>query len=251
MQTSRVAGLFLMLPLSGLFCQTPGSRILFSFEQEQEISTIKAVNVRLERVAAPAGGGKYSLAVNIQPGERPGITLSSGAQPWDWRPFGALAFNIANSDESPVELTIEVKDAAGALTKGSFRLQGSGETPVALLLNSPSPLDMGMRGPAAIPHFRLASSDYRKIDLSRVRSIAIGFSKTTTPQRVTLGAVRLIAGNTYDKIVDPLGQFALGDWPGKMRDASEFASRRAAEEAAIAAHPVLPRSEEHTSELQS
>jgi hypothetical protein len=113
-----------MVPLSGLLCQTPGSRILFSFEQEQEIATIKAVNVRLERVAAHAGGGKYSLAVNIQPGERPGITLSSGAQPWDWRPFGALAFDIANSDESPVELTIEVKDAAGALTRAHSGFKG-------------------------------------------------------------------------------------------------------------------------------
>ncbi len=229
-----------MLPWPGLFCQTPGSRILFSFEREQDISTIKTVNVRLERVAGHAAGARSSLAVNIQPGERPGITLPSDAQPWDWRPFGALAFNVANSEASPLELTIEVKDAAGALTRGFFRLRASGEAPVALLLNSPPPLDMGMRGPSAIPHFCLASSDYRKVDLSHVSSIAIGFSRTTQPRRVVIGAVRLIPGNTYDKIVDPLGQFALDEWPGKMHDDSEFASRRAAEEAAIAAHPVLP-----------
>jgi hypothetical protein len=234
-----------MIPWSGLLCQTPSPRILFSFEREQEIAAIKAVNVRLERVAGHTAEGKYSLAVDIQPGERPGITLPSGAQPWDWRPFGALALNVANSDASPVELTIEVKDAAGALTKGSFRLQGSGERQVALLLNSPSPLDMGMRGPTAIPYFHLASSDYRKIDLAHVSSIAIGFSKTAKPHRVTIDAVRLIAGNTYDKIVDPLGQFALVDWPGKLHGASDFASRRAAEEAAIAAHPVLPGLDEY------
>ena len=70
MRSSRVAGLLLMLPLPGLLCQTPGSRILFSFEREQEISTIKAVNVRLERVAGHAAGSKYSLAVTIRPGER-------------------------------------------------------------------------------------------------------------------------------------------------------------------------------------
>jgi len=40
------------------------------------------VNVRLERVAGHTAEGKYSLAVDIQPGERPGITLPSGAQPW-------------------------------------------------------------------------------------------------------------------------------------------------------------------------
>jgi len=65
-----------------------------------------------------------------------------------------------------------VKDAAGALTKAhsGFKV---GERQVALLLNSPSPLDMGMRGPTAIPYFHLASSDYRKIDLAHVSSIAI------------------------------------------------------------------------------
>ena len=234
-----------MLPLAGLLCQTSGSRILFSFEREQEISTIKAVDVRLERVAGHAAGSKYSLAVTIRPGERPGITRPSGTKPWDWRPFGALAVNVANPGESPVELALEVKDTAGASTKGSFRLRASGQAPIALLLNSPPPLDMGMHGPAAIPHYRLASSDYRKIDLSRVSSIAIGFSGTTQPRQLLIGAVRLIPGDTYDRIVDPLGQFALVEWPGKMRDASEFESRRAAEEAAIAAHPVLPGRDEY------
>jgi hypothetical protein len=229
-----------MLSLPGVFCQTPGSRTLFSFEREQEISTIKAVNVRLERVAGHAVAGKYSLAVTIQPGERPGITLPSGAQPWDWRPFGALALNVVNPAASPVELTVEVKDAGGASTKGSFRLRSSGQAPVALLLNSPAPLDMGMRGPAAIPHYRLASSDNRRIDLSRVTSVAIGFSKTAPSQKVLIDTVRLIPGNTYDKIVDRLGQFALEEWPGKMGDESGFSSQRAAEEAAIAAHPALP-----------
>ncbi len=244
MQANRVAGLLLLLPIAGLLGQTPGSRVLFSFQREQDIAAIKAVNVRLERVAGHAAGGEYSLAVTIQPGERPGITLRPGAQSWDWRPFGALALNVANGSASPVELTIQVEDAAGASTKGSFRLRASGQAQVALLVNSPSPLDLGMRGPAAIPHYRLASSDYRQIDLSRVRSIAIEFSKTTTPRKVLISAVRLIPGNSYDKIVDPLGQFALDEWPGKMRDESGFAAQRAAEEATIAANPVLPGRDE-------
>ena len=96
--------------------------MLFSFEQDQDLSGIKATNARLERVSEHPADGKYSLAVNLQPGERPGITLPSGEKPWDWRPFGALALNVANPAATPLELTIEVKDAAGALTKGSFKL---------------------------------------------------------------------------------------------------------------------------------
>jgi len=78
-----------MIPWSGLLCQTPSPESCFpsngagnSSDQSREC----APGTRGRHTAE----GKYSLAVDIQPGERPGITLPSGAQPWDWRPFGAL-----------------------------------------------------------------------------------------------------------------------------------------------------------------
>jgi hypothetical protein len=55
-------------------------------------------------------------------------------------------------------------------------------------LNSPDPLDTGMRGPAAIPGYRLASSDYRKIDLSRVSPIALSLAKTERPRELFIDA---------------------------------------------------------------
>ena len=219
--------------------------MLFSFEPNEDISQIKAVDAHIERTKDHATEGGYSLVLRIQPGEKPGVTLSSGAKPWDWRPFGAVTLNIMNADENPATLTIEVKDAAGARTSGVCKLLGRGVLAIALPLNSPDPLDMGMRGPAAIPGYRLASSDYRKIDLSRVSSIALSLAKTERPRELFIDAVRLIPGITYDKIVDPLGQFALAEWSGKMKNESEFAQRRAAEEAAIARSPALPDRDEY------
>ena len=242
---SRVKGLLLVLPLTVLLSQTPSSRMLFSFEPNEDISQIKVVGARIQRTKAHVTDGEYSLALSIRPGEQPVVTLPSGPTLWDWRPFGAVALNLANAGENLATLTIEVKDAAGTLTRGDFRLRAGSELALALPLNAPDPLDMGMRGPPAIPGYRLASSDYHKIDLSRISSIALRFPKSEKPCSIVIDAVRLIPGITYDKIVDPLGQFALGNWPGKMMNESEFAQRRGSEEAAIARSPALPGREEY------
>jgi hypothetical protein len=242
-----ISGAACFLPallVSSLLAQAPEARVLFSFETSEAISRIKAVDARLERVQGQAIDGRYSLRVTLN-GNQPRLTLPVGVAERDWRRFGAVALNVGNDDASPVLFTIEVRDASGAETKGTYRLRAKGAAAIALALNSPDPLDMGMRGPAAIPDYRLASSDYRKIDLARVSSIAIVFPKAGKPRTLAIDAVRLIQGNRYDKIVDALGQFALDQWPGKMKNESELTERRAGEEAAIAANPVLPDRDEY------
>lgn len=205
MRISRVAGLLLTFPLPGLFCQT-----LF-----------------------------------LVPGKAPSSTMPSGAKLLDCRPFGAVAFHVKSAADSPVVLHVDVKDAAGEVSKATLKLRVRGDAVVAVPLNSPDPLEMGMRGPAAIPGYRLASSDYHKIDTSRVTSISLRLPGVAVARQLNIDDVKLIGGITYDKIVDPLGQFALDDWLGKIKNETEFAKRRAAEEAAIATHPRLPDRDEY------
>jgi hypothetical protein len=201
MPISRLAGLLLMLPWPGLYAQT----------------------------------------LYLVPGKPPASTPPPETKPLDCGRFGAVAFHVKNPAGSPVTLHLEVKDTAGARTQGTFKLRAHGDLAVAFPLNSPDPLDMGMRGPAAIPGYRLFTCDHQKLDLSRIASIAVRPSESG----ITIADVRLIPGITYNKIVDPFGQFALEDWPGKLKDQSGFAQRRAAEEAAIAAHPRLPDHDEY------
>jgi hypothetical protein len=181
----------------------------------------------------------------LVPGQAPSSTLSSGAKPFDCRPFGALAFHVASAAGSPVVLQIDVRDAAGAVSKATFKLRPHGDAAVAIPLNSPDPLEMGMRGDPAIPGYRLASSDHHRIDTSRVASIALRLPSAATAAQLHIDDVKLIPGVTYDKIVDPLGQFARDDWPGKTKNETELTTRRAAEEAAIAANPRLPERDEY------
>ncbi len=223
--------------LLALCAQPPKQKVLLAFERDADVSNVKAESLRLTRTAGV-------LKLELQPAKA-ALTFPSGATPWDWRPFGALAFTATNTNDMPLEFAIVVTDAAGASTTANLRLRANARVAVALPLNSPAPLDMGMRGPAAIPGYRLAHSDWHAIDLGGVTSLALRFPEATAARTLSISAVRLIPGITYEKIVDPLGQFALDQWPGKLKDASGFAARRRAEEAEIAAHPALPGRDEY------
>ncbi len=189
--------------------------------------------------------GLSAQTLFLWPGRPPSPAMPAGAEQLDCSQFGAIAFHARNGNAVPLTLNLEVKDTSGALTKGTFKLRAHGEAAVALALNSPDPLEMGMRGPAAVPGYRLAASDYHKIDLSRVNSIVLRFAGEELARNLAVNDVRLVSGSTYDRIVDRFGQFALDKWPGKLVDESEFAQRRTAEEAAIAANPRVPDRDEY------
>jgi len=239
-----IAALLLLAFVLPAMAAGADTRVLFSFESNEEMANIKATGARLERVQAGATDGSYALEVTLT-GEKPELTLSSGAQPWDWKPFGAVALDVSNEEDTPVAFTIEVKDAAGGATKGDVRLRAKGTMAVALPLNSPDPLELGMRGPAAIPGYRLASSDHHKIELSSAGAISITFRGAAKPRKVRIDAVRLIPGISYQKIVDQLGQFAFANWPGKLKSEADFVARRAEEKASIATRPVAPERDEY------
>jgi hypothetical protein len=160
-------------------------------------------------------------------------------KPWNWQSFGALAFDAVNRGSEAVEVAVAVTDAGGTTTKGKIRVRAGATYAVAFPLNTPNPLEVGMRGPAGIPGRRLATTDYQAIELARVASYSI------EPGAAAVSNVRLIPGIRYDRITDRFGQFALDSWPGKLSDEAEFAKRRAEEESALRARPRLPGVDEY------
>ena len=230
----------LLLGSVALLIAEEKSRLLFSFEHGEDLSQLQLAGVRVFRSQGEAADGRYQLVVNFRKDGEPRLTLPSGAKPWDWREFGAVTLHARNPQEEALAFTIEVKDAAGAQTRGRATIRSRAAVAFALPLNVPDPLEMGMRGEPAIPGFRLAAADRRKVDLSRVASVSIFLSKPEKPRRLLLDNVRLIPGVSYERIVDRLGQFALDNWPGKMQSEDELPKRRAAEEAELAKSPTLP-----------
>src|SRR5512147_152384 len=130
---------------------------LYSFEAESEAQAAKASGATVSRVDRGATDGKFALLVEFQPGDEPQIEFAAGEKLWDWKAKGSLVLDVTNAAEEPAAFSVEVTDAAGAKTvaKTFLPLRAGESASFALPLNSPSPLDMGMRGEPAIPGFRL------------------------------------------------------------------------------------------------
>jgi len=216
-----------------------GTRLICSFETPAEIRRIKTTGSRITRVEQHATEGRYAAWVDFEVAEQPGIELRLEAG--DLRPFGSLALDVTNPSDEPLTFTMEVEDASGARTVARTALPlGPGTSAsFALTLNSPPPLQMGMRGEAALPGFRLLSEDHHVVDTAHIAAIRLYLIKPGKPCSMMVDNFRLAPGISYDRIVDAYGQFAKGEWPGKLTSLSQVRSRRSEEEAGLKLHPTL------------
>jgi hypothetical protein len=180
-------------------------------------------------------------------GEKSQVEFPVPADKADWQPFGALVMRVSNPSATPIGFLIEVTDAAGARTQGQTQwdLEPHQSERIALPLNSPWPVDMGMRGEPLIPGVQMLSEDHRRIDLTRVASILIAPLSPSRPRSLFVKDVRLMPGVSYDKIVDAFGQFALEDWSGKLKHVEDLESRRVGEEADLRTRPALADRDEY------
>jgi hypothetical protein len=244
----RIALSFSLITVAALIAspaRDPG--LLLYFQRAQDLQSITAFHATIMRVRRFSTDGDYALQIDFEATERPLIEFSATAVRADWRPFGALAADVTNPSEEPINFSMEVEDAAGAITKARTQLElGPHESgSYALPLNSPSPREMGMRGEPLIPGFYLMAEDHNSVDIAHITKFRIFLVKPAGPHRLIVDSVRLVAGVTYGKIVDAFGQFALAKWPGKLATTVDFASQRRKEEAELKAHPTLPGRDEY------
>ena len=78
-----------------------------------------------------------------------------------------------------------------------------------------------------------------------LQNFQIFLVKPAGPRTLIIDNVRLAPGVTYEKIVDKFGQFALGEWSGKLKDTIAFGRQRKNEEAELKAHPNMPGRDEY------
>ena len=224
------------------------SRMLNSFESNAEVTALHRNNVRLEVVADGATEGRRALRVDFAEGEWPNVQWI-GAKPEDWSGFEALALDVRNPGPEPVEFSIRVDDdplADGVKNcrTGSGRLS-AGESVCAVLplTEQTDPMKFGMRGlpPAAAGLRVLSTYGNTRLELKHIVAWQLFMNRPKQPASIILDNVRLIQWKpALDGIVDEFGQYAKADWPGKLNNVTEFATRRAAEEADLKAHPTLP-----------
>ncbi len=239
--------LFLAAVVCFLVAREKDPGLLWSFEQAADLRQIVTTHARVTQLHNFATEGHYALQVDFEAVDQPQVELSAAAIRADWHPSGALGIDVRNPSTEPLGFSLEVEDAAGAKTTAHtlLDLEPHESGSYALALNSPAPVAMGMRGEPPVRGFRLLAEDHHPVDLSRMAKVRIFLTKPTRPRTLVFDNIRLAPPVTYEKIVDPYGQYAHGEWHGKLTGDGAFASQRAKEEADLKAHPALQDRDEY------
>jgi len=224
--------------------------LIASFETPEEIQKITLHNARVTPVKEHVTEGQQALKVEFEKTDWPNLYFASGERPWDWSQYGFWAFDLANPSEEEVAFAIRIDDDPSADGVVHCRTASGVIGPhqarsFAVPLGISNPMEMGMRGgpqPAGIQALNVSGN---RIDMGHITAFQIFLPRPSAPRTLIVDHIRLLLPVSYDGIVDPFGQYTRADWPGKLKDESELAQRRAEEEAQIKAAPTLPDRDEY------
>jgi glycosyl hydrolase family 42 (putative beta-galactosidase) len=191
----------------------------------------------------PAGPGGR-LRVEFQPADWPHMRVLAPA-PWDWRDAGGLALDLTNPGGERLSFGVRVDDDLQANGRRHCRTASGtldgGETATFFLSLAGDPMDYGMLAlPAPAAGLRSLKSNWAPLDLSHIVAFQIFLQGPEKPETLIVNRVEVLPAVPLERIVDPYGQYAGADWPGKLKAEGELRARRMAEEEELKAQPPLP-----------
>jgi hypothetical protein len=178
----------------------------------------------------------------------PSVSIKPPGGRWDLSAFRQVAVTVKHLRGERIRFGCRL-DSPATGGKEVFlqatREMGPGEAavlPVPLLRKLPPALAgklFGMRG------YPGGFAEQGGIDTAHVTRLRFFAARPRGPAVVEIRAVRLegraeslpAGGKNLFPLIDPFGQYAHQDWPGKTHSAADLAGRRAAEAADLARHP--------------
>ena len=227
------------------------SKLLFSFESEDELSKLSLQGVSLSRTPEGATDGQQALKLVFPLNQKAGLTFPSGRQPWDWRGYSSLAIDVSNPGEEPITFRVRLDDDVAAddthHSAVSTATLGPHETASYAYPLSPwTPMEKGMRGGPPIPGTQPPPfGSHERVQGDHITAFHLAVDPSPISRSLLLDNIRLQPPVSYDGIVDAYGQYTRADWPGKLKDPREFAQRNAEEEAQLQTASVLPDRDEY------
>jgi hypothetical protein len=211
----------------------------------------KAVPENAQVTTVPGKGAEQAWKIEFAPAQRPSLHFPAGEKAWDWRAYGALAFDLTNPYDEEIGFGLRIDDDASADdTKHSVaghstigpRLTVSYSYP----LGPTMPMENGMRGGPPFPGVEpIIYGSFKRVDEGHVTAFQVFLDRPPAARTLILGNIRLLPPISYEGIVDAFGQYTRANWPGKIENESDFATRRVEEEAQIQAAPTLPDRDEY------
>lgn len=215
---------------------------LFTFDGADAMSGFIKNNAEVELVDAPSGSGN-ALKVRFGKVSWPNVFFKAGEKPWDWSKYLGIAVDVTNPNKFGVRVCMRVDNDGADGAKNC--LQDGIEVPPgktkALSIPFKWGLDMGLWGMRGYPW--PSRGGKTKLDPRRVIAFQVFLPTPGKPKTLILDNVRLFGRSRplkpwpSKKFVDRFGQFMHADWPGKLKDESQWPQWLAAEKQDIAGHP--------------
>jgi hypothetical protein len=192
-------------------------------------------------------GDSRSIHAGFQPAEWPSVRfLAPKERPWNWSSAAFLMLTLKNPDRNDIEFGVRVDDdptANGSIHCRTARAKlKSGETAtIAVALSRSDPMAYGMRGLPSYPGARtVTASGEGPFRARHVVSFQIFLHQPRKSRELEIQSAWLAPAISLEGFVDPLGQYAKGNWPGKLQSESDMVHRHEIEAAEIKARPALP-----------
>ncbi len=194
---------------------------------------------------APIPGTPGSVRVTFQPAEWPSVNLAAPKDmTWNWKSHGFLMLAVRNPEEHEIELGVRIDDDISAdgnthCRSAQARLKAGESTVLSFPLHKVDPMAHGMRGlPAHLGSRGLNPSGRGPFDPAHVMALQLFLHRPGSPRTLEIQSAQLAPPLSLDGIVDPLGQYAKADWPGKVQSESDMVHRHELEAADLKAHPA-------------
>ncbi|AIE85408.1 beta-galactosidase [Fimbriimonas ginsengisoli] len=205
-----------------------------TFDEVRQVTTLEA-----QVTTVPGPDGSQALQATFQPTEWPHVMLAP-AQPWDWSAAGGIAIEVTNPGKETVPFGIRVDDdpkADGWLhSRTGNGAIAPGKTETFVVMFGPDPMSVGMRGMPPTPGLTgLGTNGGGTFDSSHVAALQLFLHRPARATTLVLDNIRTVPRVSLERIVDRFGQYARGDWPGKVHQDAELPARAKAELASYSA----------------
>lgn len=235
--------MYLFMPFV-LAAADPGETLLVDFGTETLPGFLTLNNATEERVAHEHG---FARLVHFQKVDWPNVFFAAPEGGWDWREYAGVAVSLYNPSDRSVPVAMRV-DNAGADGMNHCNNASGGVPPHARFVLSlrfktgDTDALWGMRG---VP-VRGPLGTGPNLDTAKITAFQVFLPRPQEEYSLIVERAWLFGqGGDIEALVpmpfiDRFGQYWHADWPGKLQDDNELATRRDAEAAELAAQPALP-----------
>lgn len=231
----------------------PGTAILNGFNNATDLNqfVLRDGATLSLKTGLSVTGGAASAQVTFPNGATgyPAMGLVNSAGTWDFTNYGGVVFDLTNTSSNVVRVTAALIDVNGKIGNGTVSMFANSKVTYRIgseqLRNSITSWGVQrLSNPWQTSLQTIGFSVADGFDYTKVKEIRF-FSRN--PQEggsatFCIDELRLLPAFDPDTFaityVDRYGQLGWFSWPGKLSSDSEFATRRAAEAADLAANPA-------------